>query len=362
MKAAMGVTQYLAEDPQKLDVAPFQHLAGWMTWVMYLVAVGGLVIGGFMLAMGMLTQDYRRRSMGGMMVLGSLLMAGMTAGIEAIVGPEKKPATDAAPSSPPAAPPSPKVTEHCVVGDSYCASTPSSVPPSTTAAPDGGAAISGGTVALIVGILAALVVLGIAIWFLVGKLRERAEAKHARARKIDEANRIWDGVRAEYDAFLVDPADVLWKRPLLYDVKEPLTIAFMEAREATADAFLDLRPGKDESVDAVLAAAKNARSTFDAAERHARAVGLGDLTPADRDKLATARKMLDRAMDPAVGFSERENCITRISETLASITTRSEHEVADTVRSKINRVLALSTAERLAITERAESARDDRKN
>ncbi|GAA1094141.1 hypothetical protein [Tsukamurella spumae] len=293
---------------------------GTMSWAIYAMAAAGIIGGTLMVAVGSLGGHHRCREMGLSMTIGSVVIASATAAARAVTG------GDAAETS----------------------DTPTPAPtPGVPSEPFNWAPVLIGLCVLI-GVIAAAVLVVIAV----GKQRQHAEAAQARRRKLAEATKIRDDVRAQWDSFLLDPADTLWKRPLLDDLHEPKTIAFLDAWRATTEAFLDLRPRQDVSVAAALAAATEARTAWEIASRHAERIGLGDLSTADRAKLETARKMLDRALDPAVGNAERESCVARIAVTLASITPRTEAEVTAVVRAKVTKVLALDTTHRRAIESR----------
>ena len=138
--------------------------------------------------------------------------------------------------------------------------------------------------------------------------------RRARTAKQEETKRLLDRwtrartsyrrTRDEYDAFLLDPADQLWGRPLLNDVNEPLTRSFLDAL-ADAEAAMDPDfPDDADRVDAALSAATALSNTWNQARRHAEAHGL--LHPRDeqmRTALRRARGLLDQALDPAAGAS-----------------------------------------------------------
>lgn len=332
LHAASSAVEILASTPTDpiVPTEPFMRMLSWIRWLVSFVAVLGLIAGGGMILLGYYADNPHRRAQGMMLTFGSVVTLSAMALLGALTGgggTAEPSGTSSAPSStaPPTSSPAP-------------APAPPSEPFNWT------------PVLIGLGIVVGLIAAAALVWFAVSKRRLHAEASVARRRKLDEATKIRDGIDVEYTAFLLDPADTLWKRPLLDDLHEPLTVAFLDAWRATKEAFLDLRPRQDESVAAALAAATEARTAWEIASRHAERIGLGDLSTADRGKLETARKMLDRALDPSVGQAERENCVARIASTLASITPRTEAEVTSVVRAKVTKALAIDTAARRAIT------------
>lgn len=332
LHAATSTMEFLAATPTDniVPAAKFQEILGVFRWGAFALAALGLIIGGAMAALGHFTGDEHRRSQGIMITVGAVVASIAATLITAVAGTGTSKPSDS--SASPTAAPTPPTSS----------TTPAPVEPSEP--------FNWTPVLVGLGIVVGLIAAAALVWFAVSKQRLHADAAAARRRKLDEANKIRDGIDIEYTAFLLDPADTLWKRPLLDDLHEPLTVAFLDAWRATTEAFLDLRPRQDESVAAALAAATEARTAWEIASRHAERIGLGDLSSADRAKLETARKMLDRALDPSVGQAERENCVARIASTLASITPRTEAEVTSVVRAKVTKALAIDTTARRAIT------------
>lgn len=101
--------------------------------------------------------------------------------------------------------------------------------------------------------------------------------------------------------------------PVMTDVREPLTVAFLRAkREADG-----LRPATaaDMSTAARLAeyraAVRSFELAFDVAEREARRIRDSNFTGPERERLATARKLLRIASDAAATPAERQTAYKR---------------------------------------------------
>lgn len=101
--------------------------------------------------------------------------------------------------------------------------------------------------------------------------------------------------------------------PVMTDVREPLTVAFLRAKR-TADA---LRPQTPEDITTVARlgeyrdAVHGFDLAFDVAEREARRIRDGNFTGPERERLATARKLLRIAADAAATPAERQTAYKR---------------------------------------------------
>ncbi|MET1064638.1 MAG: hypothetical protein ABWX85_06670, partial [Arthrobacter sp.] len=101
--------------------------------------------------------------------------------------------------------------------------------------------------------------------------------------------------------------------PVMTDVREPLTVAFLRAKRQ-ADG---LRPGAPEDVATAAQLAEYREAVngyelaFDVAEREARRIKDSNFTGPERDRLATARKLLRIASDAAATPAERQTAYKR---------------------------------------------------
>ncbi|MDI3211093.1 hypothetical protein [Arthrobacter sp. AL12] len=152
--------------------------------------------------------------------------------------------------------------------------------------------------------------------------RRRVELYKLRnhATELEEAGRsqvrqLMDGHDAVNGRWLDYELDVgkLIDFPVMTDLREPLTVAFLRAKR-TADS---LRPGAPEDVTTAARlgeyreAVHSFELAFDIAEREARRIKDSKFTGPERDRLATARKLLRIASDGAATPAERQTAYKR---------------------------------------------------
>lgn len=137
--------------------------------------------------------------------------------------------------------------------------------------------------------------------------RDRATAAEVEALVADhdDVNRRW----LDYELDVGKLIDF----PMMTDVREPLTVAFIRAkREADG-----LRPddpaelGGRSAVERYRVAVRNFETAFDVAEREARRVKDSNFTEVERRRLTTARKLLRLAADAAATPAERHGAYRR---------------------------------------------------
>jgi len=118
--------------------------------------------------------------------------------------------------------------------------------------------------------------------------------------------------------------------PLMTDVREPLTVAFLRAKKE-ADALRPAAPG-DITTAARLAdyraAVHGFELAFDVAEREGKRIKDGNFTVAERQRLATARKLLRIAEDSAATPAERQTAYRRARKELDGLIVLPESAVA----------------------------------
>lgn len=100
--------------------------------------------------------------------------------------------------------------------------------------------------------------------------------------------------------------------PMMTDVREPLTVAFLRAKR-DADGLRPQDPGDltGRATDRYREAVRNFETAFDVAEREARRVKDANFTEVERQRLATARKLLRLAGDNAATPAERQTAYRR---------------------------------------------------
>lgn len=100
--------------------------------------------------------------------------------------------------------------------------------------------------------------------------------------------------------------------PMMTDVREPLTVAFLRAKR-DADA---LRPRSPDSMSPgqrteYRAAVNNYDVAFSVAETEARRIKAGNFSERERQRLSTARKLITIAVDSAASPAERQTAYRR---------------------------------------------------
>lgn len=149
-----------------------------------------------------------------------------------------------------------------------------------------------------------------------GHQLQAADAQAARVAFVAATQRAMDAedaVTKRWLGYELDAVQVL-EYPLMTDMREPVTIAFHRAKRR-AEA---LRPSAAQDVhdrdtqreyrDAVTAYA----SAFDIAEAEARRVRQAGFSTDERDRLATAMKLLNLALDEAATPAERQSAYQRV--------------------------------------------------
>jgi hypothetical protein len=118
--------------------------------------------------------------------------------------------------------------------------------------------------------------------------------------------------------------------PVMTDVREPLTVAFIRAKKA-ADGLRPADPG-DITTPARLAEYRTAVNgfelAFDVAEREAKRIKDHNFSALERQRLATARKLLNIASDNAATPAERQTAYKRARRELDGLIVLPEATVA----------------------------------
>jgi hypothetical protein len=132
--------------------------------------------------------------------------------------------------------------------------------------------------------------------------------------------------------------------PVMTDVREPLTVAFLRAkreadglRPAAADVTSKAR------MDEYRAAVNSFQVAFDVAEREARRITDRNFSGPERDRLARARKLLRIAEDEAATPAERQTAYKRARHELEGLIVLPEPTIA-ALEAKVARVLGAGEA------------------
>ena len=145
------------------------------------------------------------------------------------------------------------------------------------------------------------------------KLRNQAAAQEKASRhQVRQLMDSHDAVNRRWLDYELDVGKLI-DFPVMTDVREPLTVAFLRAKR-TADG---LRPGTPEDITTAAQlgeyreAVHSFELAFDVAEREARRIKDSNFTGPERDRLATARKLLRIASDAAATPAERQTAYKR---------------------------------------------------
>ncbi|MDP9983666.1 hypothetical protein J2W14_003089 [Pseudarthrobacter oxydans] len=145
------------------------------------------------------------------------------------------------------------------------------------------------------------------------KLRNQAAAQEKASRtQVRQLIDSHDAVNRRWLDYELDVGKLI-DFPVMTDVREPLTVAFLRAKR-TADS---LRPEVPEDITTAAQlgeyreAVHSFELAFDVAEREARRIKDSNFTGPERDRLATARKLLRIASDAAATPAERQTAYKR---------------------------------------------------
>jgi len=145
------------------------------------------------------------------------------------------------------------------------------------------------------------------------KLRNQAakseQASQSQVRQLMDSH---DAVNRRWLTYELDVGKLI-DFPVMTDVREPLTVAFLRAKRQ-ADGLRPAAPG-DITTTARLAEYREAVNgyelAFDVAEREARRIKDSNFTGPERERLATARKLLRIASDAGATPAERQTAYKR---------------------------------------------------
>lgn len=145
------------------------------------------------------------------------------------------------------------------------------------------------------------------------QLRNRnADAAQASRSQVLQLVQSHDAVNRRWLDYELDVGKLI-EFPVMSDVREPLTVAFLRAKRL-ADSLRPAAPG-DLTSAAQLAEYRDAVHSFglafDVAEREARRIKDSNFNGPERERLATARKLLRIASDAAATPAERQTAYKR---------------------------------------------------
>ncbi len=148
-----------------------------------------------------------------------------------------------------------------------------------------------------------------------------------------------DGVNKRWLDYELDVGKLI-DFPMMTDVREPLTVAFLRAKRE-ADGLRPTEPGEITAkgrLDEYRAAVNGYEVAFEVAEREARRVKDSSFTGPERQRLATARKLITIAVDDAATPSERQTAYRRARRELDGLIVLPDATVA-ALEEKVARML-----------------------
>ncbi|MGB6072713.1 MAG: hypothetical protein WBG53_19455 [Rhodococcus sp. (in: high G+C Gram-positive bacteria)] len=149
---------------------------------------------------------------------------------------------------------------------------------------------------------------------------DRRNAKKALEADYAAAHAVYSEVADAYAAYLADPYSI-FIRPLLDDLTEPRTAAFIDAFAAMNDVRLEQCPDTAERVQAFAVAAQKARTAWRSADGYARTMGLRVTSVEGQRTVRRIRSALGIALDTSATGQERETALRTVEELAAGIVT-----------------------------------------
>lgn len=141
----------------------------------------------------------------------------------------------------------------------------------------------------------------------------------------ERLDRIWaesvqrhDQLRGQWLDYQQDIEKVL-SFPLLSDVAEPSTAAFIEALGVAADLASERRPKSLEDVERYARATRAAETRWQAALQHAQRARLARFAPGERDRIKKVQRLLAQAMNGGACPEERRTYYQRARELLGDL-------------------------------------------
>ncbi len=164
------------------------------------------------------------------------------------------------------------------------------------------------------------------------------QVRQARIGEVEAVTAAHDAVNRKWLDYELDVGKLI-DYPLMTDVREPLTVAFLRAKRA-ADA---LRPAAPDTLSAAdfaeyRSAVNDYDVAFQVAEAEARRLKDSAFTGPERQRLARARKLLALALDDAASPAERQTAYRRARRELDGLIVLPDTAVAS-LEAKVARML-----------------------
>ncbi|MEV8236981.1 hypothetical protein AB0P23_17210 [Rhodococcus sp. NPDC077669] len=199
--------------------------------------------------------------------------------------------------------------------------TPPPPPPVVDAAPD--VPMDWTPVIWFGGIAAVVVSVALAAYLIIrtrSHVTDRRTAKKALEDDYAAAHAVYSEVADAYAAYLADPY-AIFVRPLLDNLDEPRTAAFIDAFAEMNQIRPEQCPDTVERVQAFAVAAQKAHTAWRKADGYARAIGMGVTSTEDHRTVRRIRSALGIALDPSATGQERETALRTVAELAAGVVT-----------------------------------------
>jgi hypothetical protein len=312
----MNTITVLAQTPSGSGAAPphaadFETLFSYLTWAGTVLGVATMFVGGATLAYRRSVGRTEEAGTAGMMLFGGLGVAVLTAGARFLIA-----------GSGPDTATTPEATE---TATSTPAPTSAPAAVSTPAAPS--APTDWTPLIWVGGVIGALVIAALALYLLVRtrhRILDRRAAQATLAADFAAAKTVYAQVADAYAEYLADPY-AIFTRPLLDDLDQPRTAAFITAFTDAGALDTETCPATSERVQAFTDAARAAQKAWKAADSYARAIGMGVQSDDGKRTVRRIRSALDLALDESAPAGERASAmetVQRLSDGLMTVPDR----------------------------------------
>lgn len=174
-----------------------------------------------------------------------------------------------------------------------------------------------------VAVIAVVLALALATYLITrtrSHLVDRRNVKRALEADYAAAHAVYSEVADAYAAYLADQYSI-FVRPLLDDLTEPRTAAFIDAFAAMNDVRPEHGPDTFERAQAFATAAQKARTAWRSADGYARTIGLRVNSVDGQRTVRRIRSALGIALDTSATGQERETALRTVEELAAGIVT-----------------------------------------
>ncbi|OZC62790.1 hypothetical protein CH267_00055 [Rhodococcus sp. 06-621-2] len=280
-------------------------------WGCVLLGVGAILAGGWQLSRAHATGRPEHAGKGGPLIFGGLIIGASASILPIVLFPAEDTDTDNASASVDA-PPAPGLASPAQVN------TPPPAEPFD---------FDWTPVIWIGGGLAAIAVLMLAGYLVVHtrhRILDRRTAQATLAADFATAKTVYAQVADAYADYLADPY-AIFTRPLLDDLDQPRTAAFITAFTDAGALNTDTCPASTERVKAFADASRSALTAWTTADTYARAIGMGVQSDDGKRTVRRIRSALDLALDDSAAAGERATAmatVQRLSNGLMSVPDR----------------------------------------